>query len=248
MNTNSTDIDSSGKGTVSGVDADAPVVNQHKISDNNAITAMVPEVKSGCKSGANHSDSLVPLSEHWPSPSIEIPSVEGLDDDEYLSRQVYESRFWEVEEGSGQIYDVQGRLKASLEFWSDTLKVTQPVLDWISEGYKLPLLSVPPPRYQPNQKSTLTEYEFVSAAIQELLSNRCVHKVSESPSPLSVVTNAEGKKRLVVNLRYLNQYLLKQKFKYKDMRVALLMFQSGDFMCSFDLKSGYHHIDIHSEH
>jgi len=30
--------------------------------------------------------------------------------------------------------------------------------------------------------------------------------------------------------------------------VALLMFQSGDFMCSFDLKSGYHHIDIHSEH
>ena len=86
VNTNSTDIDSSGKGTVSGVDADAPVVNQHKISDNNAITAMLPEVKSGCKSGANHADSLVPLSEHWPSPSIEIPSMEGLDDDEYPSR------------------------------------------------------------------------------------------------------------------------------------------------------------------
>ena len=51
-----------------------------------------------------------------------------------------------------------------------------------------------------------------------------------------------------VNLCYLNQYLLKKKFKYEDIRVALLMFQSGDFMCSFDLKSGYHHIDIHSEH
>ena len=81
--------------------------------------------------------------------------------------------------------------------------------------------------------------------------NRCVHKVSARPhicSPLSVVTNADGKKRLVVNLRYLNQYLLKEKFKYEEMRVALLMLQSGDFMCSFDLKSGYHHIDIHSEH
>ena len=146
------------------------MVNQHKISDNNAITAMVPEVKSGCKSGANHADSLVPLSEHWPFPF-----------------------------NRGQIYDVQGRLKASLEFWSDTLKATQPVLDWISEGYKLPLLSVPPPQYQPNQKSTLTEHEFVSAAIQELLSNRCVHKVSERLhicSPLSVVTNAEGKKSI----------------------------------------------------
>ena len=30
--------------------------------------------------------------------------------------------------------------------------------------------------------------------------------------------------------------------------MALLMSQPGNFMCSFDLKSGYHHIDIHKEH
>ena len=171
--------------------------------------------------------------------------------DEYLDRQFCESRFWEVEEGPTQIQDVQGRLKTSFNFWREILKATQPVLDWINEGYKLPLLSVPPPRYQPNQKSAVTDHEFVSAAIKELLMNRCAHKVSvRLPicNPLSVVTNADRKKRLVVNLRYLNQYLLKEKFKYEDMRIALLMFQSGDFMCSFDLKSGYHHIDIHSEH
>ena len=28
----------------------------------------------------------------------------------------------------------------------------------------------------------------------------------------------------------------------------MLMFQKDDFMFSFDLKSGYHHIDIHQEH
>ena len=34
MNSNGFDINSSDKGTVNGVNADDPVVNQHKISDN----------------------------------------------------------------------------------------------------------------------------------------------------------------------------------------------------------------------
>ena len=32
------------------------------------------------------------------------------------------------------------------------------------------------------------------------------------------------------------------------MRVALLLLEKGDFMFSFDLKSGYHHVDIAQEH
>ena len=58
---------------------------------------------------------------------------------------------------------------------------------------------------------------FVSAAVNELLANCCNQKVNKVPhicSPLLVVTNTEGKKQLVVNLRYLNQHLLKEKFKY----------------------------------
>ena len=45
--------------------------------------------------------------------------------------------------------------------------------------------------------------------------------------------------QLVMNLRYLNQYLWKQKFKYEDLRTASSMF---DFLFKFDLKSGYHHM------
>ncbi len=59
-----------------------------------------------------------------------------------------------------------------------------------------------------------------------------------------VVSNA-GKKRLVINLRHLNRFLWKQKFKYEDLHVAMLLFERGDYMFSFDLKSGYHHVDIH---
>ena len=113
-----------------------------------------------------------------------------------------EGRFWEVEEGPTQIQDVQGRLKTSFTFWKDILKASQPVLEWISVGYKLPLLSVPTPHCHPNQRSALAEHDFVLAVVNELLANHCIQKVSKVPhicSPLSVVTNAEGNKRLVVN-------------------------------------------------
>ena len=67
-------------------------------------------------------------------------------------------------------------------------------------------------------------------------------------SPLSVVTNDMGKKRLVVNLRYLNQYLWKDHFKYEDLRTLMQMFSCKDYMFTFDLQSGYHHLDIFQEH
>ena len=81
--------------------------------------------------------------------------------------------------------------------------------------------------------------EFVSHAISELEQNHCIVKVCKQPyvcSPLSVVSNCMGKQWLVINLRYLNGFLWKEKFKYEDIRIAML------------LKSGYHHVDIFESH
>ena len=156
-------------------------------------------------------------------------------------------RFWEIEQGSGQITDVQGRLKSSIGFWQEVLKAPQPVIEWVTEGYKLPFLSLPPPYFRKNQKSAHLNALFVSSAIGELLDNRCIQKVANKPhvcSPLSVVASSTGKLRLVLNLRYLNQFLLKDRFKYEDLRIAMQMFEPGDHMFTFDLKSGYHHLDI----
>ena len=160
-------------------------------------------------------------------------------------------RFWEAEQGAAQIMDVQGRLRDKLSFWEHVLKAPGPIIECIKDGYKLPLLSIPAPFSGSNQKSALESAEFVTSTLSELLVNRCIHKVSDKPricSPLSVVRNSEGKERLVLNLRYLNQYLYKESFKYEDIRVALLLFQKGDYMFSFDLKSGYHHVNIHRQH
>ena len=63
-----------------------------------------------------------------------------------------------------------------------------------------------------------------------------------------MVTNQSGKKRLVVNLRHVNKFLWKQKFKYEDLRVAMALFEHGEWMFSFYIKLGYHHIDVAPHH
>ena len=134
-----------------------------------------------------------------------------------------------------------------MAYWQDTLQAPAPVLDWIQNGYKLPLFSEPPRSVKHNQQSALANKQFVDQAVTELLNNGCVCRVSTIPhvcSPLSVVTSTEGKKRLVINLRYLNQYLRRDSFKYEDLHTLMAILMPNDFLFKFDLKSGYHHVEI----
>ena len=160
-------------------------------------------------------------------------------------------RYWELEQDGHQVSDVQGRLLANINFWEQVLEAPQHIIDCIKEGYKLPLLSLPEPFKRHNHKSALQDKEFVTQAISDLIHNRCVAKVEDAPlvcSPLSVVVNDSGKKRLVIDLKHVNKYLFKSSFKYEDIRTAMLLFQKEDYLFSFDLKSGYHHVDIHRQH
>ena len=104
--------------------------------------------------------------------------------------------------------------------------------------------------FQLNHRSALQNASFVKDAIDELVSGRCVIECASCPivcSPLSVVANASGKQRLVVDLRYVNQFLPVRKFKYEGLELVPTLFQPGDYFTTFDLKSGYHHVDIHED-
>ena len=85
-------------------------------------------------------------------------------------------------------------------------------------------------------------------AVSELLSGGYVENVSSKPricSPLSVVENAEetfGTQPAAC------EPVWKQKFKYEDLRIAMLLFRPGMFMITFDLKSGYHHVNVVQVH
>ena len=127
-------------------------------------------------------------------------------------------RSWEAEYNTNtQTIKIKGRLKNNVSYWQDTLQAPAPVLDWNQNSYKSPLFSEPPRSVKHKQQSALANKQFVDQAVAELLNNGCVCRVSAIPhicSPLSVVTSTEGKKQLVINLRYFNQYLRRDSFIY----------------------------------
>ena len=60
--------------------------------------------------------------------------------------------------------------------------------------------------------------------------------------------NSSGKLHLLLNLWYLNQFLYAPHFKYEDLHVAALLFERNELLFKFDLKLGYHHVDIYPKH
>ena len=53
---------------------------------------------------------------------------------------------------------------------------------------------------------------------------------------------------MILDLRQVNLYIVKFKFKMEDLRNFKETFNQGDLLFKFDLKSGYHHVDIFEDH
>ena len=93
--------------------------------------------------------------------------------------------------------------------------------------------------------------ELVRETIPELLRSGSTVEMCFAPivvNPLTVSINASGKKRLILDLRHINQFIWKQRFRLDDLKIMMQYAHKGDFIFSFDLKSDYHHLDIFSSH
>ena len=144
---------------------------------------------------------------------------------------------------------VKGRLKSSVSFWASTLDAPQFTLDTILHGYRIPFASYPAPCFLSNNLSALRHPDFVVCAISELLDNGCIAEHSEPPFCVNPFTVVEGKKlRLAIDLRHINCHLVRFKFKYEDVHSLSLVLQKGHWFFTWDLKSGYHHVDISPDH
>ena len=111
---------------------------------------------------------------------------------------------------------VKGRLKSSLNFWVETLAASDFVLDMIRRGYRLPFAEYPSECFLKNNRSALQHPDFVAEAIIELLSNGCIVEHDVPPFCVNPLTVAEGKKlRLVIDLRHVNNCLVKPRFNMK---------------------------------
>ena len=79
---------------------------------------------------------------------------------------------------------------------------------------------------------------FVTTAINELLESGCVVEQLNRHfcvNPLSVSVNKNGKERLILDLRHVNQFVEKRKIKFEGSKEALNYAKRGKFMVKFCL-------------
>ena len=103
-----------------------------------------------------------------------------------------------------------------------------------------------------NNQSALKNKDFVEESISKLLKCGSIieaEKPLEVINPLSVSINSSGIKRLILDLRYVYTHVCKDEIKFEDWKCFehYLEGKKG-YLFKFDLKNGYHHIDIFEPH
>ena len=129
-------------------------------------------------------------------------------------------------------HSVKGRLKASIEFWR-FIGAPKFILDIISNGYKIPFITTPPPVHLKNNGSALEHSDFVNDAILELLQDNRIEELTTPPeiiNPLTVSVQRSGKKRLILDLRHINLHVFKQKFKCEGLHTIRDIFSEDYFV------------------
>ena len=104
------------------------------------------------------------------------------------------------------------------------------------QGYRIPFVQEPPPTCLQEIESLLKK-----GAIQDTRSPEEVGFVSN----VFLVPKSEGKWRLILNLKALNQFVIYEHFKMEDIRCVKDLLNRGDYMCKLDLKDAYLSIPIH---
>ena len=169
-------------------------------------------------------------------------------DQEVLKNFDFEKNLSDYENGVGKIA-VKSRLRKKLDY-RKSIDASPYVLDIISTGYKIPFIEKPSCAKFENNKSAQDNSEFVKEALAGLVETGCVLEVSFLPkviSPLSVSTK-NNKKRLILDLRYVNKFIWKERIKFDDWSVFQNYLCPKGYTFKFDLCSGYHHIDIFPAH
>ena len=146
--------------------------------------------------------------------------------------------------------EIKGRLKENISFWK-YINASDFVIDIIENGYRIPFYSSPQITDRRNNRSAISNGDFVESAIRDLVLKGLVVVCEKKPtvvSPLSVASQASGKKRLILDLSLLNKHVWKCSVKYEDWRTALMYINKNDWLVKFDIHSAYHHIDIFEPH
>ena len=120
-------------------------------------------------------------------------------------------------------------------------------------GYNLELLATPQQQRIPKGIPVAAEMEPVmEEEIQRLSTMQAIRRVTAQQdqyvSQLFLVPKKDGTQRPVVNLKPLNRFIRKQKFKMEGARSIRDVIQEGDWMATLDLKDAYLSVPICESH
>ncbi len=62
---------------------------------------------------------------------------------------------------------------------------------------------------------------------------------------MRVVFKKNDKFKLIVDIRFANQFIVASKFQYEDLRLVQQMIWPGDYMILMDLADRFHYVKVH---
>ena len=148
---------------------------------------------------------------------------------------------------------VGARLRNFPREW-DNLTTDRYVRSIVRDGYRVELISAPPLSPVPIPMKLLRDTEQSNALLREIMSLLDKGAIEEldprslSPgfySRLFLVPKTDGSHRPVFDLKSLNQFVHKEKFKMTTPRTVTNAMHKGDWAVSIDLKDAYFHVPIH---
>ena len=123
---------------------------------------------------------------------------------------------------------------------------------WMKEGVKIPLKTIPDPFNFPNTKTfNSRESTLLHSEINNLVKLKCVRQANYIPygvSPISVVPKKGSSYRLIIDLRHLNSFCERRSMVYEDIKQVIEVAQPEDYIITTDIKNGFFHIGIHKEY
>ena len=145
-----------------------------------------------------------------------------------------------------------GRVSLCVDKWAE-LTSDHEILSDI-RGYKLKFLQTPSQvRPMPEIKFSPEEKQLVRAEINKLLENKVIVKAQHVDGEF--VSNVfcrekknKDKKRTILNLKNLNKFLVKTKFKMDTLMTTLALVTPGCFFNSFDFKDAYFSCAVFKPH
>ena len=153
-------------------------------------------------------------------------------------------------EESDAYISLKGNLKKHISFRENTIRADETVCDILKNGCKLPFLYTSLNAEFKNNSSVLKNSEFVEDSIKEMLRAGFVKECLTKPKVLNRLSvSTKDKKRLILDLRYVNNHLFKDKIKFDDWN-SFHNYLEGNkgYLFKFDPKSEYHHVDIFDKH